>query len=273
MRLVHALREMGIDSVLAPLLAVDRKLSSELHAYPGYCIARSLFICDQFAVAEGLNPDQWRHFRLTLSTIHGRGLEQAFLGHIRQETFELPSAQFFEQVLMSAKSIPAGDDARSRLAALHRERESTILAMLDRARFLGVSLRSIPFHRVICHGDIRAANILVGEDGRIWLVDWDGPLMAPGERDLLFDVDSRVVRRVEPAEEKYFFNGYGHVPVGREALVYFRYEHLIEDIGEIGRSVLWNRSQSEEPLNAELELAVSFLSSGGDVEVVEQVVI
>ena len=186
LELTYALRRAEIDSVLAPLPSIEGSLSSEFEGYSGFHIALYPFIHGENAVANGLTPDQWRHFGRTLAAIHGSGLVTTFYAGLRTEGFNLPSAALVEQVLTSAKSIPAGDDPRSRLAAFYREREATILSLLDRAIVLGQGLQSTSFQHVICHGDIHAANILVGEDGRIWLVDWDAPHLAPPEPDILF---------------------------------------------------------------------------------------
>ena len=56
---------------------------------------------------------------------------------------------------------------------------------------------------VLCHNDIHLANLLVGHDGRLAVVDWDGLRLAARERDLMFVAGQQRARFLEgygPAE-------------------------------------------------------------------------
>ena len=55
----------------------------------------------------------------------------------------------------------------------------------QRVQALGDAVRSRPRELVLCHGDLRGDNLLGDRAGRVWLVDWDGAMLAPRERDLV----------------------------------------------------------------------------------------
>jgi spectinomycin phosphotransferase len=74
-----------------------------------------------------------------------------------------------------------------------------------------------------------------------------------------------------PQEEAWFFEGYGDVAVDPEAIVCYRYERILEDLGEVGISVFGDGDRSEASRASEVALAESFLASGGILETVEQV--
>jgi spectinomycin phosphotransferase len=267
LEVLRALLDAGVDNVLAPV----RTLTSTLwHPMPaGRTLVVYPFVAGRNAMDVGMTGDQWRTFGTALRAVHDSGLEDRFADRLPAEMFALPCAAVVRSVLAQEPSpaSPAGDRLRAVLLSEHRR----IGSMLDRAEELGARLSTRPFARVLCHADIHAANLLVADDGRIYLVDWDGPMLAPRERDLLFVIGGGITRKVEPQEEAWFFEGYGEVDVDREAIVYYRYERLLEDIGEIGRSVFADASVPETSREAEVRLLERVFEAGGSVDSVEQV--
>jgi spectinomycin phosphotransferase len=262
-----ALSKRGIRNVLAPL----RTQSAGLW---GSCDGRILvlypFITGENAMVAGMTDEQWRDFGSTLQAVHSSGLAEEFRGRLPVETFALPSGALVRRILDLADTTEFENEVAAWFAAFWRENAARICQMLARAEELGRRLQKA-FEHVLCHADIHAANILVGDNGRIHLIDWDGPLIAPRERDLLFVVGSRIARTVEPKEEELFFAGYGPVEIDPEALIYYRYERIVEDLGEIGRSVLLDPGPSDQMRAQESQLAQSFFAPGGDIDHAEAV--
>ena len=110
----------------------------------------------------------------------------------------------------------------------------------------------------------------MADGGRVLMVDWDGAMLAPRERDLLFVIGSRVARTVEPHEEAWFFGGYGSVEVDREAIVYYRYERIFQDLGIDATSVFDARTAGASA-EAQVTLIEDNFGPGGMVEAVEDV--
>jgi spectinomycin phosphotransferase len=263
-----ALLEAGVPNVLAPIRTVTSRLSRSMG--DGRSLVAYPFVAGRNAMVAGMTADQWRIFGSTLRAVHDSAIANRFIDRLPVETFGLLSATAVRHALDRAHGQVGESPAAERLAAFLCDRSERIESMVDRAEALGASLATRRFERVLCHADIHAANLLVADDGRIVLVDWDGPMLAPRERDLLFVIGSRIARDVEPDEEAWFFEGYGEVPVDLEAIVYYRYERILEDIGEIARSVFEGGS-SEASRASEVDLAESFFAPGGILETVERV--
>jgi spectinomycin phosphotransferase len=265
-----ALSKRGIRNVLAPLQTRSSELwcscgGSSLILYP--------FIAGENAMAAGMTDEQWREFGATLQAVHASELAEEFRGRLPVETFALPSGALVRRILDLVDTTEFENAVAAQFAGFWRKNAARIRQMLARAEELGRRLQSRSFEHVLCHSDIHAANILVADDGRIHLIDWDGPLIAPRERDLLFVVGSRIARAVTPREEKLFLAGYGAVDIDPEALVYYRYERIVEDLGEIGRSVMLDQKPSDQLRTDESRLARSFFAPGGDIDHAEAVIL
>jgi len=230
------------------------------------------FVQGENAMVVGLSNDQWREFGSALRAVHASQLEPRLRASLRAETFMLPSAAVVRRLL----TLPGGAAVESATVepflAFWRAHTEPMHQMLVRAESLGTELRSKTFDNVLCHSDIHAANILVGEDGRVWLVDWDGPIVAPRERDLLFVIGSRIARVVTPREEAHFFAEYGAVEIDLTALIYYRYERIIEDIGEMATSILLDPRLSERARADAAERVMSVFTPDGAIERAEIVI-
>lgn len=257
------LAEHGIPNIMAPL----QTRAQELWCRSGpYSVVVFPFIRGSNAVISGLSDSQWREFGAALQAIHFGGFASLFDGHVPAETFSIPSAQVVRD--MSAR-IDRGEyrsQEAKRAASFLADNALLIERMIVRAEALGKQLQTRRFENVLCHADIHAANIMVGEDCLIYLVDWDNPLIAPRERDLLFIVGSKIARSVLPREEALFFEGYGAVDVDMSVIAYYRYERILEDVGEIGRSLLGDADRSEEEKAEETELLISLFEPNNIVQ-------
>ena len=268
LRVPRALLDAGVTGVLAPLRTRDGVLWAGLD---DRSVVVFPFVAGTNATVVGLTDDQWRGFGSALRSIHDSGLSERFHDLLAVETFTLPSARLVLDVLALVEGDVVGGPVAARFAAFWRQNATRIRGILGRAEALAADLRERRFELVLCHADIHSENILVTEDGRLYYVDWDGPMIAPRERDLLFVIGSRIAREVRAREESLFFQGYGRVAIDPEALVYYRYERLVEDIGEAGKSVFLNPAIGEDTRAQEAALMRGFFAPGGELDTAESV--
>jgi spectinomycin phosphotransferase len=129
---------------------------------------------------------------------------------------------------------------------------------------LAESLSREPLAFVLCHADIHASNVLVDGRDALYIVDWDDPLLAPKERDLMFigGAQGFVGYYNAQDEEALFYQGYGPVVLNPRALAYYRYERIIEDIALYCEQLLLSNGGGQDRAQSLRYLVSNFLPDG-----------
>ena len=90
----------------------------------------------------------------------------------------------------------------------------------------------------MCHTDIHGGNILITDKDEFFIVDWDAPLLAPKERDLMFIGGGIDDIWKSKRDETDFYEGYGKTEIDFTVMAYYRYERVIEDLAAYAEQLL-----------------------------------
>jgi spectinomycin phosphotransferase len=107
---------------------------------------------------------------------------------------------------------------------------------------------------------------MLDQAGTLYLVDWDTLRIAPRERDFLFIIGSTIARRVTPEDEVCFFEGYGAARINWQAITYYRYERVLEELYTGGHSVFFTPWSSVAVKEADAQFTMSLFQPGGMVQ-------
>jgi spectinomycin phosphotransferase len=230
-RLPHALKEQGIEQVVAPLPTTTQGLWGKVDHFT---LILYPFIEDMDAV---LTDSQWIEFGAVVQRLHATRLPDELLKQVPQETFvPHPALSAIVRQLQAAIGHRVyKNPIEKQLAAFWKDHHQEIGTLVDRAEQLGRLLQGKSLEFVLCHADIHTGNVLVDPQGRLFIVDWDQPILAPKERDLMFVTVGGFV--TDEAEETLFFQGYGETDIDPLAMAYYRYERTMQDIGAFAERV------------------------------------
>ena len=233
------LRDAGLAQVVAPLPAITDRLWAEA---AGFTLIVYPFIVGEVAMEAGLSQSQWVTLGAVLRQLHSVRLPAELAARVRRETF-IPQWSVMVRTLQA--KIDAGDYAapvERELAAFWQEKQAEIAAIVQRAEALGQRLQEQAGVFVLCHADIHTANVLLDASGGLHIVDWDEVLFAPKERDLVFVGADNAAE----GEAAFFFNGYGDTTIDRVALAYYRYEWVVQELGDFGERVFLTKEAGDD---------------------------
>jgi spectinomycin phosphotransferase len=223
--------EQGVRQVIPPLQTTAGLLWASLDAYT--CILYP-FISGRNGFQAALSAGQWLDFGSALKRIHSLALPPALEARIPVETFSARWRHAVRRYQAQAEHTACGDP----VAAEMRARRAEIERIIAQAEELASFLQSVSLDRVLCHADIHAGNLLLGESADLYIVDWDNPILAPKERDLMFIGGGVGGIWNSAAEEALFYRGYGSADINLAGLAYYRYERIVEDIAAFCEQIL-----------------------------------
>ena len=219
------LRQRGLTSVVAPL---PTSSGSPYLAVEGFSALLYPYVDGSNLWERGLTDPQWTEYGRFLGALHAVDVPDG----LPVEAFATTAPDRIEALADPA----AGSPWVGELWAAHGD---DVLRLADETRALAARAAALDAPRVLCHGDIHPGNLLADGAGGLHVVDWDAPIAAPRERDLMFVISEEFGDHpINPAREALFRHGYGRYPVGDALLSYYRCERRLDDIAQFLATVL-----------------------------------
>jgi spectinomycin phosphotransferase len=234
-RVPQFLNENGIKETLVPFETKSKQGWADFGEY-------KMILYPFIEGKDGFEVELTDHHRQILGAafkgIHTAKIPYELKKQIRKETFapQWRDDMRFHQSQVRNKTFD--DSTAEKLAVFIRSKQNEITHLVERAEKLASELQSKLPELVLCHSDIHGGNILISNKGELYIVDWDDPILAPKERDLMFIGGGIDKIWKSEREEAVFYEGYGKTQINLSALAYYRYERIIEDLVVICEQLL-----------------------------------
>lgn len=222
------LYDQGVNQMIPPLVTQAGALWATLDAFH---LILYPFLVGTSGFEIELSERQWAEFGTTLRRIHSTRVPASLSSKIREESYSPEWRDKCRVILRRLDEEVFDDPITLKLVEFLLPKRQMILDLVGRAeRFAdALALRSI--ESVLCHSDIHPGNLFIDTQGAVFIVDWDYPMLAPRERDLMFIGGGQgFVSRTAKEEEALFYRYYGAIKIDPIALAYYRCERNVTDM-------------------------------------------
>jgi spectinomycin phosphotransferase len=221
------LKSQGIQEIIAPF---ETKSKQGWADFGEYKMILYPFIDGKDGFEMVLSDRHKRTLGAALKKIHSAHPPLELKRHIPQETFSPTYRESMRSFQEQVEHQRFNEPIAAKLAKFIRSERETISHLIHRAEELALKLRSQHLEFVPCHTDIHGGNMFFSDKGEFYIVDWDNPLLAPKERDLMFIGGGVDWIWQSPHDEAEFYAGYGKTEIDLTILAYYRYERIIQDL-------------------------------------------
>jgi len=237
------LHSLGLRAVIPPLPTRAGQLTGSLGAYR---LILYPYIDEDNSPGLELNDRQWVEFGAALKGVHTAELPLALKNQLQRERFAPQGRETVKAFQRQVERRTYAEPVAAKLAAFMRLHKVEIGQLVRRAQELALALQTRALEFVLCHSDIHAGNLLIGTDGALYIVDWDNPLLAPKERDLMFIGGGIAGGLCSEGGEALFYQAYGPTEVDRLALAYYRYERIVQDMADFCQQLFLSEAGGED---------------------------
>jgi len=229
------LKSQGIQEIIVPFETKSRQGWADFGEYKMILYP---FVEGKNGFEMDLSDSHKRTFGAALKRIHTANLPLDLKGIIPQETYSPRWRERLKEFQRQVENTGFDDPNAAKLAKFIRSRRSVINRLIERTEELASELQTGSHEFVLCHTDIHGANILITDNDQFYIVDWDAPLLAPKERDLMFIGGGIDDIWKSKRDEAVFYEGYGKTQIDFPMMAYYRYERVIEDLAAYGEQLL-----------------------------------
>ncbi len=266
-RLPRFLCEQGVPHILPPRPTQAGRLWVALD---DFALIVYPFIEGRDGYEQALSLAGWMAFGAAVRAIHSLALPGWLTARLERETYTPHWRDMLAAALAGLETAPPADALAAEMADLLRPRREELLRLAARAQQLAHRLQRHPDESVLCHTDLHPGNLLIEPDGNFFIVDWDAPLLALKERDLMFIAGGQGFIGLSPEQETaWFYAGYGETAIHADALAYYRAERVIQDVALFCADVLQGVASGADRAQS-LHYIKSTFRPGGALEAAEK---
>jgi spectinomycin phosphotransferase len=224
------LADMGIKQVIPPLATKTGQLWTSLASFKAILYP---YVEGYNGIDTKLSKDQWAQFGAAIKKLHELDIPALITKDVSRETFYSKWRETVKAFLMRIDNEVFEEPVAVKMALFLRSKSSEILKLVERAEELALAIQKQPIDYVLCHADMHGWNLFVDKENALYIVDWDTLIFAPVERDLMFIGAGIWDSGLTPDEEEsLFYQGYGQTKINQDAMAYYRFERIIQDIGD-----------------------------------------
>lgn len=254
------LADLGIKQVIPPIPTKTGELWTSLASFKAILYP---YIEGCNGVEAKLSEDQWVQFGASIKKLHSADIPNTLTSGIPRETFSSKWRETVKAFLIRIENEVFEEPVAVKMALFLKSKRCEILKLVERAEELAITIQKQPLNYVLCHADMHGWNLIIDKENALYIVDWDTLIFAPIERDLMFVGAGIWVSSLTAAEEaSLFYKGYGQTKINQDAMAYYRFGRIIQDIGDYCEYIFLSDEGGDDRMQCFEHLQPVFLPNG-----------